>query len=143
MQISARIHYGCLAMLELAARHEEERPVALREIVSRHPIPQPFLVQILQSLRTAGLVTSTRGSGGGYRLTKSPDNITVLDVATAIGCGDSMTSVGDCLGANDHQEAVRQIWTKADEAARDVLAQTCLSDLMNACGENAAEMFYI
>ena len=143
MQISAKIHYGCLAMLELASRHEEDRPVALREIVARHPIPQPFLVQILQSLRTAGLITSTRGSSGGYRLTKSPCDISVLEIATAIGCGDSMTTSGDFSNANNHQEAVRQIWTRADQAARDILAQTCLNDLMSACGENAAEMFYI
>lgn len=143
MQISARIHYGCLAMLELASRHTEARPVALREIVSKHNIPQPFLVQILQSLRAVGLVSSTRGSSGGYRLSKDPSEICILEIATAIGCGDSMTTVGDNCSGNNQHEAVRQIWSKADEAAKEVLSQTFLSDLLSACGEQAAEMFYI
>lgn len=142
MQISARVHYGCLAMLELASRHDEDRPVALREIVAKHPIPQPFLVQILQSLRTAGLVISTRGSSGGYRLTREPREISILDIAVAIGCGD-VNTMGDGSSSNGQQEAVRQLWVRAEDAAKEVLAQTSLSDMLAECGEHAAEMFYI
>ena len=143
VQVSARIHYGCLAMLELAARHEEGRPVSLREIVARHPIPQPFLVQILQSLRSAGLVTSTRGSGGGYRLNSAPADISILDIATAIGCSEAASTKGDSSMPSREQEAVRQIWNRAEEASRDVLSQTFLSDLMASCGADSPEMFYI
>lgn len=130
-------------MLELAVRHDEERPVTLREIVSQHHIPQPFLVQILQSLKASGLVTSTRGSQGGYRLAVEPERVTLLDIAEAIGCGESACPAAD---ANDHSSelaALRGVWSKADEAAREVLAQTRLIDLVRQCSESPETMFYI
>ncbi len=80
MQIPAKLHYAALAMLELASTEERPQPLALREITQRHGIPQPFLVQILQQLKSAGLVTSTRGSQGGYRL---------LVDASEVRCGQS------------------------------------------------------
>ena len=143
MQVSARVHYGCLAMLELASRYGQDRPVALREIAKRHGIPQPFLVQILQSLRTANLVTSTRGSGGGYRLSVAPDQIRVLDIAESIGCGESATigNVGDA--GLPEGDALRGLWQRADDAAREILGGTTLEDLVQACGDDSAAMFYI
>ncbi|XZE52685.1 RrF2 family transcriptional regulator [Planctomycetaceae bacterium SH139] len=143
MQVSARVHYGCLAMLELAQRYTQDRPVALREIVARQEIPQPFLVQILQSLRASNLVISTRGSGGGYRLAVPPQRISVLEIAEAIGCGDS--SSGGAEGTADQAEAtaLRDLWIRADEAAREALASTSLADLVTACNTDAESMFYI
>ena len=86
MMISARVHYACLAMLELAMRQDDPAPVAIREIADRHGVPAPFLVQILRTLRTAGWVQSIRGSQGGYRLSVDPSKITLLDIAEAVGC---------------------------------------------------------
>lgn len=143
MQISARVHYACLAMLELAARYDQERPLSIREIVARHPIPQPFLVQILQSLRSSGLVSSTRGSSGGYRLSIPPDQVSIADIADAIGCGESNCAAVESNEGSPEQEAVRTIWLRADEAAREVLTQTRLSDLVRICAQSSAAMFYI
>lgn len=144
MQVSAKVHYGCLAMLELALRHGQDKPVSLREIVAQQNIPQPFLVQILQALRAAGLVISTRGSSGGYRLAIDPDSITMLEIAEAIGFGSDINSLGpegsSCSNEND---VVRQLWIRADEAAREVLQQSRLSDLAAACSDGSSAMFYI
>ena len=85
MVISARVHYACVAMLELAIQNDEGSPVAIREITDRHGVPGPFLVQILRSLRALGWVQSIRGSQGGYRLSVDPATITLLDIAEAIG----------------------------------------------------------
>lgn len=143
MQVSARVHYGCLAMLELAVRHAEDRPVTLREIVARHAIPQPFLVQILQTLKASGLVTSTRGSQGGYRLAVDPRRLTLIDIAEAIGCGEAACSAADGDDTSQELAAIRQVWSRADEAAREILAQTRLSDLVQQCTEAPEAMFYI
>jgi len=142
VQVSARVHYGCLAMLELAQRYAEERPVALREIAGRHRIPQPFLVQILQSLRAANLVTSTRGSGGGYRLAMGPEQICVLEIAEAIGCGEPIPG-GEPDSGPPEGDSLRSLWQRADEAAREVLAGTTLDDLVQTCSDQSAAMFYI
>lgn len=143
MQVSARVHYGCLAMIDLALHHDAERPVALKEIVGRQKIPQPFLVQILQSLRNAGLVTSVRGSGGGYRLSVNPEAISILEIVEAIhGSQESVVPGSDGRAENDPSEIVRRLWARADEAAREILSQTMLSDLATECRNDAA-MFYI
>jgi Rrf2 family protein len=129
-------------MLELAQRYTEDRPVALREIAGRHGIPQPFLVQILQSLRTANLVTSTRGSGGGYRLAGPPEQVRVLDIAEAIGCGEPLPG-GEPDSGKPEGDSLRSLWQRADEAARGVLGATTLEDLVQTCSDHSAAMFYI
>ena len=141
MQIPARVHYGCLALLELAVRGDDERPVALREIAVRHGIPQPFLVQILQQLKSVGWVTSTRGSQGGYRLIVEPQQLTLLEIAETIGSGEG----GCSAGADRTPEAtqLRSAWDAAADAYREVLAQTRLSDLADRCAESGQAMFYI
>lgn len=141
MVISARVHYACLAMLELAIRRDDTSPVAIREITDRHGVPGPFLVQILRTLRTAGWVQSIRGSQGGYRLAVDPTKITLLDIAEAVGCqdtgyrGDGTTSPAD--------ELLQQHWERAAKASRVILEQVRLSDLVERCQHGDAAMFYI
>ncbi len=141
MVISARVHYACLALLDLALRHEDSAPVAAGEITERHGIPGPFLVQILRTLRTAGWVESLRGSQGGYRLTVDPARITLLDVAEAIGCQEGR---GKSEGtATVEGELLEEVWDRAAEASRQVLATTTLGDLVDRCRHGEATMFYI
>lgn len=141
MQIAARVHYAALAMLELAAAQQRRQPLALREIAARQGIPQPFLVQILQQLKTAGWVTSTRGSGGGYRLASGLSGLTLLDIAEAVGCFEGGCSAESLPTPATHQ--LKQVWEEAAAAYRDVLAATTLADLVQQSEESASVMFYI
>ncbi len=87
MRISAKAEYACLAVIDLAQRRLENRPVPIREIAEAQGIPETFLTQILLKLKGAGLVLSTRGSAGGYRLARSPEEISLQDVLTVVdGC---------------------------------------------------------
>ncbi|WP_417731376.1 RrF2 family transcriptional regulator [Rosistilla oblonga] len=140
--MSAKAHYACLAMLELALRHDEDRPVALREITARHSIPQPFLVQILQQLKVAGYVTSTRGSQGGYRLSVDATAISLLDICDAIGCGDA-EQAPDNADTTAEAQVLGATWRAASKAFRDVLASIRLEDLANDCSRADGAMFYI
>lgn len=139
MQIPARVHYACLAMLDLAAHGQAGKPVATGEIVARQAIPQPFLVQILQQLKAAGWVSSTRGPQGGYRLTVAPDSLTLLDVAQQIGWGEGAPSISGDPTAE--QRVLGEAWEQAGETFRDQLARTRLSDLVGRCPQEG--MFYI
>jgi len=141
MQIPARVHYAALAMLELAAAEQRQQPLALREIVARHGIPQPFLVQILQQLKTAGWVTSTRGSSGGYRLASGLSRLSLLDIAEAVGCGEGGCSAESLPTPASHQ--LRQLWDQAAEAYREVLASITLADLVRQSEASESAMFYI
>ena len=87
MRVSAKAEYACLAVIALAQRRLENRPVPIREIAEAQGIPETFLTQILLKLKGAGLVVSTRGSAGGYRLARSPEEISLQDVLEVVdGC---------------------------------------------------------
>lgn len=141
MVISARVHYACLAMLELAIRRDDSSPVAIREITDRHGVPGPFLVQILRTLRGAGWVESIRGSQGGYRLSVDPTQITLLDIAEAVGCqAAGCKTEGKATPAD---EMLQEVWDEAAAASRQVLTRARLSDLVERCRDGDAMMFYI
>jgi Rrf2 family protein len=78
-------------MLQLAGDYQAGEPVRIRGIAQRHGIPQRFLVQILLQLKRAGLVTSTRGSQGGYRLVRPPRDISLAEVFDAVDGVESPT----------------------------------------------------
>lgn len=141
MTISARVHYACLAMLELAIRADQKSPVAASEITERHGIPGPFLAQIFRTLRSAGWVQSIRGSQGGYRLSVDPTKISLLDIAEAVGCQETACQTGAKPTPAD--EILQVFWDDAAEASRRVLADVKLNDLVERCRHGDATMFYI
>jgi Rrf2 family protein len=141
MQVPARVHYAALAMMELAIAAQQDRPLALREITHRHGIPQPFLVQILQQLKTAGWVTSTRGSQGGYRITVTPEAITLLDIAEAVGCQEVGCSAESLPNSGSRQ--LMRAWGRAGNAYREVLSSITLGELARGCEKADSAMFYI
>ena len=141
MIISARTHYACLAMLELASRQTSQSPVAIREISDRHGVPGPFLVLIFRTLRTAGWVQSIRGSQGGYRLVIRPEDLCLLDVAELMGCQDVGNPTASKSTAADLM--LQEIWEEMSEASRTVLARVRLSDLAERFQSGEASMFYI
>jgi Rrf2 family protein len=128
-------------MLELAIRVDDSSPVAIREITDRHGVPGPFLVQILRTLRTDGWVQSIRGSHGGYRLTVDPTQITLLDIAEAVGCQEAGCRAE--AKATPADEMLQVFWDDAAAASRNVLSRARLSDLVERCRHGDATMFYI
>ncbi len=141
MQVPARVHYAALAMMELAATANRPQPLALREITQRHGIPQPFLVQILQQLKTAGWVSSSRGSQGGYRITTAAKNLTLLGIAEAVGMQETGCSADSSPHAASRQ--LKRVWDQAGDAYRDVLASVSIADLVRSCEKSDSAMFYI
>src|SRR3989454_3813778 len=83
MRISAKGEYAIKAMLDLALQRERGL-IPIQEIAERQSIPQRYLEQVLLSLKRAGLLTSKRGSTGGYHLTRDPEDITVGAVLRAV-----------------------------------------------------------
>src|SRR5262245_65814090 len=70
-------------MLDLAL-HRDRGLTPIQAIAARQAIPQRYLEQVLLALKRAGLLTSRRGSAGGYHLTRPPEDITVGDVLRAV-----------------------------------------------------------
>ena len=81
-QLSTRGRYGVRLMVALALA--QDGPSLLKEVARREGISEKYLGQIIIPLKAAGLVSSQRGSRGGYSLAKPSEDITVRDVVEAI-----------------------------------------------------------
>ncbi len=82
MMISTRGRYALRMMIDLA-EHKNEDFVALKDIAERQDISKKYLEQIIPVLNRSGFLQTSRGSGGGYRLIKKPDEYTVGEILRA------------------------------------------------------------
>ncbi len=81
MKISVRGEYALRALIVLGLDYlDNDAVVRIQEISKRQNIPKRFLEQILNDLRSVGILTSKRGMSGGYRLKVPPDRITLSEV---------------------------------------------------------------
>lgn len=140
MQLPIKAHYATVAMVALAQSHSTGVLGTVRAIADEHQIPQQFLVQIFQQLRAAGMITSLRGSSGGYRLTKTPDEISLADILDAV-CPCGTATVGTC--GSIVSDAVQSVWIEIDEAQRELLTRWKLSELAQRAAARSDTMFYI
>jgi Rrf2 family protein len=125
VRISTRGDYACRALLSLALHADEGGPTSVRDIAERTGLPQPYLEQILLALKGAGLVKSKRGVGGGYVLSRSPEEIKLSEIVSAV---DGPITLGDFGqphqdGACDHegQCVLLAIWDRAGTHMRHYL----------------------
>jgi Rrf2 family iron-sulfur cluster assembly transcriptional regulator len=117
----------------MALRDESTKPVSVREIAERTGLPQPYLEQILLSLKGAGIVRSKRGVGGGYMLSREPAAIRLSEIVSAV---DGPISAGDfgephTDGACDHegQCVLLAVWGHVGDRMRELLASFTLADV--------------
>ena len=136
MKVSTRGDYASRALLSLALHADThgDGPTAVRDIAERTGLPQPYLEQILLALKGAGLVRSKRGVGGGYVLARSPGEITLSQIVSAV---DGPIAAGDFglpheNGACDHegQCVLLDVWADVGEHMREHLASFTLADMV-------------
>ena len=88
MRLSTKGRYAVMAMADLAGNapgsNNQEKPVALADIAERQDISLSYLEQLFAKLRRGGLVTSVRGPGGGYRLSRPSDQLRIADIIMAV-----------------------------------------------------------
>ncbi len=134
MRVSTRGDYASRALLSLALHGEQDQPVSVRELADRTGLPQPYLEQILLALKSAGLVRSRRGVGGGYFLARRPEEISLADVVAAadgpIVAGDFGEPHAD--GACNHEGkcVLLAVWADVGNHMRDHLASYTLADMV-------------
>jgi Rrf2 family protein len=105
VRVSTRGDYASRALLSLALRDNYSEPTSVRDLAERTGLPQPYLEQILLSLKGVGLVRSKRGVGGGYVLARPAESITLAEIVAAV---DGPIAAGDFGephqdGACDHE----------------------------------------
>jgi Rrf2 family protein len=133
MKISTRIRYGLRAIINIAEGNlNEDRLVRIKEISADQNISVQYLEQILFKLKKKDVIKGKRGPNGGYKITRSPEDITVLELYEIL---DEEVKVVDCNeGVNKKciKEDCRTtcLWSRLDNALKEILGNTTLADLM-------------
>ena len=142
MMISTKGRYALRTMLDLALNDEGEY-IPLRDIAERQDISVKYLEQIVSTLTRAGFVRSVRGTGGGYRLARKPEEYTV---GMILRLTEGNLAPVACLEfeQNNCPRAARcvtlDIWKKLYDAINSVVDNITLADLVrNAKGVQNVE----
>ena len=134
VRVSTRGDYASRALLSLALGSDLAAPTSVRDLANRTGLPQPYLEQILLSLKGVGLVRSKRGVGGGYVLARPAENITLAEIVAAV---DGPIVAGDFGephkdGACDHegQCVLLGVWADVGNHMREHLSSFTLADMV-------------
>lgn len=133
MKITAKARYGLRILLDIALNSVPEHPRTIKEISAGQEISEKFISRLVVALREHGMIHSERGRVGGFRLAKSPSDISLLDVIEAV---EGQISVVDCL---ENQEsctrsagcAARFIWGDVNSAIRASLKEISLESIIS------------
>ncbi len=128
--ISKKGDYAIRGMVYLASRPPDQT-VLVSEIARAMDVPPLFLAKIFQQFSKLGLVRSFRGSGGGFLLGRSPEDITLCEIVEAVE-GPIMPnrcvmSSGTC--SRDKVCTVHPVWKKVQANVRETLSAVTLKDL--------------
>lgn len=143
MLISTRGRYALRVMIDLA-EHQSEGHIPLKEIAQRQDISEKYLESIIKLLVKARLLSGVRGKGGGYQLTRSPEQYTVDAILRLTE--DSLAPVA-CLdeGAEPCARAAEcrtlSLWQGLDQVIRNYLSNITLADLIR--GGEAGDYYSI
>ena len=130
MKVSTKGDYGVRALVELA-HHYGQGPVQSAEIAARQEVPEPYLDQLLTTLRRAGFIRSVRGPQGGHALIREPHEVRLSEVMLALegslaplACvddPDACTKEGGCVQ--------REVWERVRDATVEILEHVSIGDL--------------
>lgn len=151
---SAGVEYGIHCLLFLVDEQGESREASVRNLAELQGVPHEYLAKVFTKLAKAKLVTSTEGIRGGFKLAKPSNEITVLDIVTAI---DGQKSIFDCREIrercalfNDNPApdwalegtcAIHGVMIFAQKQMENALAQQTIFDLAQRVGRKAPPSF--
>lgn len=130
MRLSTKGRYAVTAMLDLAL-HERHGPVTLADISACQNISLSYLEQLFAKLRRHGLVKGVRGPGGGYRLGRPAERISVADIIIAV---DENVDTTRCHGRENCQNGERclthELWSELSDQIFGFLDGISLAQLI-------------
>jgi Rrf2 family iron-sulfur cluster assembly transcriptional regulator len=134
MRLTTKGRYAVTAMLDLAL-HYKDGPITLADISQRQGISLSYLEQLFSRLRKQQLVDSTRGPGGGYRLSRDSHDIAVADVITAVDEKVETTRCGGLSNCQDDSQCLtHDLWTELSAQIHEFLMGISLGNLVERQG---------
>ncbi len=132
MLLSTKGRYAVMSMVDLANQKSAE-PVTLAAIAERQEIPLAYLEQIFAKLKRAHIVQSVRGPGGGYKLSKPAEEMTIAEIVLASEEAIKMTRCGGevkvCMSTKT-QCLTHDLWEGLGEHIHDYLSKLTLADVV-------------
>jgi Rrf2 family protein len=135
MKLSLRGEYALRALLVLGLHYREDDVVRAQTISDEQRVPKRFIEQILNDLKTAGIVQTKRGVSGGYRLAKRPDQITLAAVVRHIeGALAPVSCVSEnfyekCTCPDEARCAIRSVMKEIRDAVVKVAERVTIEEL--------------
>lgn len=139
MKISTKGRYALRIIVDLA-RHDKDGLTTLKTLAEREDISKKYLEQIVPLLNKGGILITERGFGGGYRLAKSPDDITVADILRLTE--GSLEPVA-CLDSTDPEFICDRsagcptlpVWKGLSKVINEYLEGITITDIINHSSE--------
>ena len=134
MMISTKGRYALRVLIDMA-EHQSDGYVPLKEIAERQEISEKYLESIVKILVKAGVLTGLRGKGGGYRLSKLPEQYTVGSILrltegglASVACLERNTAPGPRMA----ECRTLPLWQGLDRVVHEYLDSFTIADLMQA-----------
>ncbi len=131
MKLTTKGRYAVTAMLDLAL-HADRGPVSLAEISTRQEISLSYLEQLFSRLRKHGLVVSTRGPGGGYRVARGLNEVAVSQIIVAVNESVDATQCGGRENCHSNGRCLtHDLWEGLSEQIEEFLSGVSLQDMID------------
>ena len=135
MRLSTKGRYAVMAMADLARRQSDAvRAVALADIATRQEISLSYLEQLFARLRRKGLVQSSRGPGGGYRLAREATQTSIADIVHAVDEPLRATRCAErgkgCM-LKGERGLTHDLWADLGDRIEDYLGSVSLADVVS------------
>jgi Rrf2 family protein len=142
LQLSAKLEYALLALIELAKHFESRKMTGVKEIAIKQNIPDRYLDQILTELKRAGITESLRGARGGHRLSRRSKEITLGDIVKGLEPDKPQTGT---VQISPSQMAIVTLWAEAAKDVELVLHKITLEEFCQVAQnyEQCQIMYYI
>ncbi|MBN2627255.1 MAG: Rrf2 family transcriptional regulator [Spirochaetales bacterium] len=138
MKLSTKSRYAARLMVRLAMCEGDE-PLQLNEISKQEEISEKYLSQIVIPLRRKGLIDSVRGARGGYRLSRKPTEISLLDVVDAMENGIEIVHClkNDKLCSRSSVCSTYMVWDDVSRAMEETLSRYTLDVILSKVGNSS------
>ena len=137
MKLSLKVEYACQVLAQLGYTVNTPELPHIEDLAKAEGIPSNYLVQILNELRTAGLINSRRGKQGGYALARQPSEISLYDIMQAVE-GNILAHSDSGKGQSAQQMSA--IWDEVSDKFEEILKSHTVDQIMSAGPD---EMWYI
>ena len=144
MRVSTKGRYGLRTLVDIAL-HQSKGAVTLNDIAKRQEISVKYLWQVINPLKTSGLLSVTRGAKGGYALARRPDEIDMLEVVSTL---EGPLSLVECLSSEDVCDRIdtcvaRSVWMEVNQTVAKALKGITLAEVLRRYADSTEVNNYV